>query len=58
MIAKVAIENLTYPADALFDYEVPAELEGALRPGCRVVVPFGGGNRRRQGMVMALAEHS
>ena len=42
--------------DRLFTYRVPREMEGTLRPGCRVMVPFGAGNRKRQGMVFALAE--
>ncbi len=39
-----------------FHYHIPSELEGALRPGHLVWVPFG--SRRLQGIVLALDEES
>jgi len=42
---------LPVPIDALFDYEVPAHLDAAARPGCRVLAPFG--PRRLVGVVVA-----
>jgi len=41
---------LPVPIDALFDYEVPAHLDAAARPGCRVLAPFG--PRRLVGVVV------
>ena len=55
-VAQVAVDKATSSFDKLFTYRVPREMEGTLRPGCRVMVPFGAGNRKRQGMVFALAE--
>ena len=52
-IARVAVENTIYHFDRAFSYLIPERLR-ELRPGCRVAVPFGRGNARRQGMVMAL----
>ena len=54
-IASVAIENTVYHFDKPFSYLVP-EGDAALCPGMRVLVPFGRGNRLRQGMVLSLRE--
>ena len=56
MTAKVAVAKAVYAIDKPYDYRVPRELEGRLRPGMRVLVPFGGGNRGSDGMVLALGE--
>ena len=53
-VAKVAVENSAYRFDKTFDYLVPEELTDAARPGCRVIVPFGASNGRRQGMILGL----
>jgi len=50
----VAVDRTAYHFDKLFDYRIPPEFSGTAQAGCRVTVPFGGGNRRRQGMIMAL----
>ena len=54
MTAKVAVAKAIYAIDRPYDYRVPQELEGRLRPGMRVLVPFGAGNRRTEGIVLAL----
>ncbi len=54
-IAKVAVAAATYAIDRPYDYAVPPEVEGTLRPGMRVLVPFGAGNRRTDGIVLAVA---
>lgn len=51
-IAGIAIDNTTYSFDKLFDYSVPELLINEVVPGKRVLVPFGRGNKLRQGMVM------
>lgn len=53
-VAAVAIEKTAYHFDKLFSYSVPSHLSETLRPGCRVTVPFGTGNKKRQGMVFAV----
>lgn len=53
-IAKVAVENAAYSFDDAFDYAIPQSLAGAVQPGVRVLVPFGNGNKKRQGFVFAL----
>ena len=54
MTAKVAVAKAIYAIDRPYDYRVPQELEGRLRPGMRVLVPFGAGNRGSDGIVLAL----
>ena len=51
-IAKIAIEAATFAIDKPYDYLVPDGME--VRPGMRVTVPFGRGNRRSEGMVLAV----
>lgn len=53
-IAKVAVSAVTYAIDRPYDYLIPAKLGDGLRPGMRVAVPFGSGNRVRDGIVLAL----
>lgn len=54
-VARVALSAATYAIDRPYDYLIPRELEGALEPGMRVVVPFGAGNRRTEGIVLSTA---
>lgn len=54
LAAKTAVENTAYSFDRMFDYLVPAHLADVCAPGKRVLVPFGKGNRRRQGIVTEL----
>ena len=43
---------LPLPVDRTFAYSIPDRMQGAVRPGCRVVVPFGG--RSLVGFVVGL----
>ncbi len=51
LIVKVAVEKAVYHFDKLYSYYVPKAL-GTVAVGCRIVVPFGGGNRRCQAIVI------
>lgn len=42
-IAKLALAAATFAIDLPYSYRVPAQLEGVLVPGMRVLVPFGAG---------------
>lgn len=55
MVVHIAVEQATFSFDKLYSYLWPDAL-GAPQVGVRVLVPFGGGNRTRQGLVMACAE--
>lgn len=52
MIAKIAVSAATFAIDKPYSYHVPEGM--ALTPGQRVTVPFGRGNRRCEGVVLAL----
>lgn len=53
-IAKIAVSAATYWIDRPYDYLVPEELMGRVAPGVRVYVPFSRGNRRSEGVVLAV----
>ena len=55
MIAKIAVDKAAFGFDKLFDYSVPKELERRAKPGCRVLVSFGAGAQKRQGMIFETA---
>jgi len=55
MVVHIAVEQATFSFDKLYSYLWPDAL-GVPQVGVRVLVPFGGGNRTRQGLVMACAE--
>lgn len=54
LVAKIAIENTVYTFDKAFDYAIPQNLAKAVKAGVRVLVPFGRGNKKRQGIVMSV----
>ena len=53
-IAKIAVEAATYAIDKPYSYVVPSGMDAAV--GCRVLVPFGRGNRPSEGMILSLEE--
>ncbi len=52
-VVGVAIEQTAYHFDKLYSYFVPSGMN-APAVGCRVVVPFGGGNTHRNGFVLSV----
>lgn len=50
-VAAIAVENVSYHFDILYGYAVPEELSKKVFVGSRVLVNFGNGNSRRQGIV-------
>ena len=57
-IARIAVSAATYWTDRPYDYLVPPELAGQIRPGVRVIVPFSRGNRKCEGLVLAVRNDS
>lgn len=55
IIAAVAVENSAFSFDMPFSYITEDE---KCVPGCRVLVPFGKGNRCRQGIVLSVSEYN
>ncbi len=56
LIAKIAVENTTYSFDKEFSYSIPQSFVADCKVGMRVLVPFGRGNKRRQGIILSLSE--
>ncbi len=56
IIAGVWVEDTVFHFDKLFSYIIPEALAGSAKVGCRVRVPFGGGNKGRQGIIATLSE--
>ena len=54
MIAKIAVSAATFAIDKPYSYFIPREM--TLLPGMRVLVPFGRGNRRTEGIVLSVEE--
>ncbi len=55
-IAKIVVSAAPYAIDRPYDYLIPPELEGRVRPGMRAAVPFGPGNRGTDGIVLSVDE--
>lgn len=55
-IARIVVAAAVYAIDKPYDYLVPDALEDSIQPGGRVVVPFGRGNRRTEGIVLFLEQ--
>ncbi len=51
-VAFVALQGATLSFDKLYTYIIPPDLLGKAAAGCRVLVPFGRGNIKRQGMII------
>lgn len=58
LVAKIAVSAATYWIDKPYDYLVPEEMHGSIGVGMRVYVPFSRGNRKSEGIVLALDEKS
>ena len=54
MIAKIAVDAATFAIDKPFSYRIPVGMK--LEPGMRVLVPFGKGNRRTEGVVLSVED--
>ena len=57
-VVSAAVDKAAFHFDKLYSYTVPAGLVGKIRIGARVLVPFGGGNRRRQALVLSMEERA
>lgn len=58
MIARVVVDAGTLFVDRIFDYAVPRTLLDSAAVGVRVEVPFGAGNKRYVGFIIALSKES
>ncbi len=58
VVAHIAVDRTAYHFDKPYDYIIPAAFADCALPGCRVMVPFGTGNRKRQGIILSIGESS
>ena len=56
LTAEIAVENTAYSFDKPFSYHIPENLLNKCKKGVRVLVPFGRGNKKRQGIVLNVFE--
>ena len=56
MIAKIAVSAANFAIDKPYSYRIPEGM--TLSPGVRVMVPFGRGNRRTEGVVLSVENSS
>ncbi len=55
-LAAVALDNTHFSFDKKYDYILPDTMVSSAFCGCRVLVPFGRGNAKRQGVILELHE--
>ena len=56
IVATVAVDNTYFSLDTDYSYAVPDELLNDIKIGSNVTVPFGKGNKSREGIVVELNE--
>lgn len=56
MYAKVIVDIVHEKLDKVFEYRIPSELEGVLKVGMEVIVPFGKGNRETHCYIISISE--
>lgn len=55
-VAAVAVDNTFFSFDTDYSYLIPADAKDRIEIGCQVKVPFGRGDRLRDGIVIAFEE--
>lgn len=55
-LSAVAVDAVPYAIDKPYDYCIPEKLLEKAKIGCRVLVPFGRGNERREAIILSLHE--
>ncbi len=58
LYAGVCLLDAPFAIDGIYDYRVPKEMAGEIRPGLFVTVPFGTANQHRMGLVLELRNDS
>ena len=56
MYANIIIDITHEKLDRVFQYSIPSELDGVLKTGMEVIVPFGKGNRETKGYVIGFCD--
>ena len=58
MYADVIVDITHEKLDRVFQYRIPSHLEGMLKIGTEVVVPFGRGNKETNGYIVSFSEQA
>ncbi len=58
LIAKVAVSNTTFSFDKQYTYLIPEKIQDNITPGMRVLLPFGGGNKKRQALILSISKEN
>ncbi|MBR4072630.1 MAG: primosomal protein N', partial [Clostridia bacterium] len=56
LVAQVVIDGAIGSFDKEYSYAVPPHLKKSAKVGCRVTMPFGRGNLKRQGLIVGFTE--
>lgn len=56
LVALIALKDATLAFDKLYTYAVPPELHTKAEAGKRVLIPFGNGNIKKQGIIFSLKQ--
>ncbi len=56
LVAEVVIDGAVGSFDKRYTYEIPSFLQFEAKAGCRVTVPFGMGNLKKQGIILKVHE--
>ncbi len=54
LVAEIVIDGAAGSFDKRYTYAIPQNLADLAKPGCRVTVPFGFGNSKKQGMILSV----
>ncbi len=58
LVAKVAVSTSQFAIDKPYNYLIPEIYQRQIAVGMRVMVPFGLGNHKKEGMILALHQES
>lgn len=55
-VVQIVLDGAVGSYDKRYTYSLPENLKNTALLGCRVTVPFGRGNIKKQGMIMSVSE--
>lgn len=56
LTAEIALQGTSFAFDILYTYAIAPEMQESAKAGCRVLVPFGKGNIKKQGIIFRIKE--
>ena len=54
ILCQIAVSSATYAIDKPYTYLLPQPFATTAKPGMRVIVPFGAGNKRVEGLILSM----